>query len=573
MTNNELADVFERIANLLDINGEVVFKTLAYRRAAETLRSLPEDINIIHQQGRLAEIPGFGKAITEKASELLTTGRLDFLERLEAEVPVSLLSLLEVPDVGPKRAALFWKQARITTLADLEQAAREGRLRALPGLGEKSEARILAGIQALARRPKRMQLGTAWEIAQRWLDWLRRHPDVQRAEAAGSLRRYKNTIGDLDLVAAATQAAAVMRDFTQHAQVIRVLGQGENKSSVELANGLNIQLWLQPPERFGTLWQYASGSKDHNVRLRELAQRQGLSLSEQSITREDGSEMLCASEEEVYTALGLPCIPPVLREDSGEVQAALAGNLPVLVELAQIRADLHMHSTWSDGSQTILQMAEAARGLGLKAIAICDHSAGLGITRGMTPERIRERQIEVDEAQRRVGESIRIFSGVEVEIRADGTLDLSDEVLAGLDLVVASLHTSLRQERAVITERLLKAIRNPHVDIIGHPSGRLLPNREGADLDWEAILPAAAQAGLALEINANPSRLDLDEMYCRRAWQMGIPLSINTDAHSTGELELMAYGVTVAQRAWVPAECVLNTRSAGALESWLRSRG
>jgi DNA polymerase (family 10) len=572
MNNLQLADVFERIANLLDIKGEIIYKSIAYRRTAEVLRSLPEDINILHQQGRLTDIPGVGKAISGKIAELLTTGTLDFLADLEKEVPASLLTLLEVTDVGPKRAALFWKQANILTLADLETAARAGRLRQIPGMGEKTEARILAGIEALARRSKRMTLGTAWEIARRWLDWLRQHPDVQRAEPAGSLRRWRSTIGDLDLVASSNKPTAVMEGFIHHPEVVRILGQGGNKSSIELSNGLNIQLWLQPPERFGTLWQYASGSKDHNVRLRELAQRKGLSLSEQSILDAEGKENLCSSEEEVYAMLGLPWIPPEMREDRGEVQAAVTGSLPQLLNLDQVRNDLHMHSTWSDGTATIRSMAEAARQRGLTLIAITDHSSGMGIVNGLTLERIRQQRQEIDAVQREMGTSMRILQGSEVEIHADGRLEFSDAVLAELDIVVASLHTSLRQEKQVITQRLLNVLRNPHVDIIGHPSGRLLPNREGADLDWEVILPAARESGIALEINANPYRLDLDEVYVRRAAEMGIPLSINTDSHSVPELGMMENGVSVARRAWAPPGDILNTWDNQRLAAWLNQR-
>ncbi|MCX7977247.1 MAG: helix-hairpin-helix domain-containing protein, partial [Bellilinea sp.] len=379
MNNQQLADIFERIANLLEISGEVVYKTLAYRRAAESLRAYPREASELYREGKLTEIPGVGKAIAEKIEELLTTGKLGFLERLEQEVPPTLLELLEIPDVGPKKVALFWKQAGITSLMDLESAARDGHLRRLPGIGEKSEQRILAGIEALRRRSKRMLLGTVRPIGLRWLNWLRGLPGIQQVELAGSLRRWKPTIGDLDLVAAAEDPAAIMDAFVRHPDVVRVLAHGENKSSIELSNGLNVQLWIQPPEKFGSLLQFVTGSKEHNVRLRELAQRKGLSLSEHGITSADGKEQFFEDENDLYRALGLDWIPPELREDRGEIQAALEHRLPNLISLQDLQAELHSHSTWSDGAMSIREMAKAAKARGLKMLAVTDHTHSLGI--------------------------------------------------------------------------------------------------------------------------------------------------------------------------------------------------
>ncbi len=573
MDNQELAAVFDKIADLMEIKGELIYKTLAYRRAAENLRVSPDEAVALHAQGRLTSIPGVGKAIAEKIAELLDTGRLEFLERLEEEVPPSLLEILEVPDVGPKKAALFWKEAGITTLFELEAAAREGHLRRLPGMGEKSEQRIVEGIDALRRRSKRMPLGVARPIALRWLNWLREQPGLLQADAAGSLRRWRSTIGDLDLVAACEDPAQVMQAFVSHPEVQRVLAQGENKSSVELSNGLNIQLWIQPPERYGSLLQFVTGSKDHNVRLRELAQRKGLSLSERGITDQNDVLQPYASEVELYAALGLPWIPPELREDRGEIQAALEGKLPRLLEVADITAELHSHSTWSDGAFSIAEMVKAARQRGLKMLAVTDHTGSLGIANGLSVERIRAQRMEIDALQEQIGSEFTILQGAEVEIKADGSLDYPDEVLAELDLVIASLHVSLRQPRAEITARLIRAMHNPHVDIIGHPSGRLLPNREGADLDMEAVLTAARETGVCLEINANPTRLDLDEVYSRRAAADGIPLAINTDAHTQADLDLMEYGVSVARRAWAPPASILNARPPEEIRAWLTSRG
>jgi len=573
MSNRDFARVFKTIGDLMEIKGENIYKILAYRRAADSLTNLGQDVNELWRAGQLEEIPGVGKAIAEKIDEMLKTGRLGFLERLTAEVPASLAELLNVPDLGPKKVALFWKQAGVTTLAELESAAREGRLRGLPGVGEKSEAKILAGIQALGRRSTRIPLGRAWPFAQNLLAWLRTQPGVEAAELGGSLRRMRSTIGDLDLVAATNDPLQVMEAFVHHPQVLNVLAQGDTKSSVEFQDGVRAQLWLHKPEQFGTSWQYATGSKEHSVRLRERAQQMGLSLSDRSIIQPDGSEKFYATEEEVYAALGMVWVPPELREDRGEVQAALNGKLPHLIERSDIRAELHSHSTWSDGQMTVLQMAEAARERGLKVLAITDHSPSLGVTGGLSVDELAAQRAEIDEAQRALGDSILLLQGNEVEIRTDGSLDYPDEALARLDFVIASLHTGLRQPREQVTRRLIRAIQNPHVDLIGHPTGRLIPEREGADLDMEAVLAAAKESGVALEINAHPSRLDLEDIYARRAAGMGIPLAINTDAHHPADLDLLPYGIATARRGWIEPEQVINTWSDERLVDWLKKRG
>jgi DNA polymerase (family X) len=573
MNNRELAETFQLIGDLMEIKGEIIYKILAYRKASDSLLNLGRDINDYYREGELTSIPGVGKAIAEKIEELLDTGKLEFLEKLKQEVPAGLAEMLKVPDLGPKKVALFWKEAGIDSLAKLESAARAGKLRKLPGMGEKSEAKILAGIAALGRRTQRHPLETAYPAALELLAYLRQAPGVVAAEAAGSLRRMRPTVGDLDILAASNDPKQVMQAFVTHPQVLEVTGHGEMKSSVEFQNGLRAQLWVQPPERFGTALVYATGSKDHNVRLRELALDMGLSLSEKSFLKEDGSEITCAKEEEVYEVLGLPWIPPELREDRGEVQAAKAGQLPQLLERDHIVSELHTHSTWSDGKNTIREMALAARERGLKVLAVTDHSAGLGITGGLSIEQLWEQRAEIEAVQKELGDSLRLLHGTEVEIKADGELGFPDEVLAKLDIVIASIHVGLRQPREQITERMLKALRNPHVDIIGHPTGRLIPNREGADLDMEAVFAAAAEEGVALEINAHPRRLDLEDVYARRAIEKGIRLSVNTDAHSPADLDLMHFGIATARRGWVQPQDVLNTWEPGRLLDWLAERG
>ncbi len=568
-TNRQLADLFEKIGSLLEIKGEVIYKILAYKKAAENLRAYPREAIEMLKEGKLQEIPGVGKAIAEKIEELYQTGELEFLQKLTKEIPLSLLELLQVTDLGPKKAFLFWKQAGISNLAELELAAQEGRLRGLPGMGEKSEAKIIAGIQALQRRTGRTPLGKAFQFYHELADYLQKVPGVIRVEPAGSLRRMRSTVGDLDILAAVENSQGVMDAFIRHPQVVRVMGHGEIKSSVEFDNNIHAQIWAHPPQRFGTALQYATGSKEHNVRLREIALKQGLSLSEHALTRSDGSEIFCANEEDVYATLGLAWIPPELREDRGEVQQALTGKMPQLLTSSDVVMELHCHTTWSDGTLTVLEMAEEAIKRGKKLLVITDHSGSLGIAGGLNIEDLKKQRKEIDAVQEKVGDRIRLLQGSEVEIHADGSLDFPDEVLADLDFVIASLHTSLRQPREKITERLLRAIANPNVDLIGHPTGRLLPDREGADLDMDVILQAAAANGTGLEINAHPSRLDLDDIYARRAAELGIPLAVNTDAHSASDLDLLNFGIGTARRGWVQPNQVLNAWGVDKFMSWL----
>jgi DNA polymerase (family 10) len=389
---------------------------------------------------------------------------------------------------------------------------------------------------------------------------------------AGSLRRMRATIGDIDLVAAVDDPLPIMQAFVDHPLIEKVTMQGAVKTSVELRNGLRAQLWIHPPKEWGTALQYATGSKEHSVRLRELAVVRGCSLSDHSIILEDGQELFLPTEEGVYEFFDMQWVPPELREDRGEIQAALEHQLPHLIELKDIRGDLHNHSTWSDGTVSIKAMAEAARDRGYIYIGITDHTGSLGIVQGMKPEDVKKQREEIDKVQADLGDSIRILQGAEVEILSDGSLDYPDEVLASLDIVFASLHSGLRQPRDVVTSRLIKAMRNKNVDVIGHPTGRLIPNREGADLDMEAILKVAQETGIALEINAHPSRLDLEDIYARRAVEMGIPLCINTDAHAPDGLDMMFYGVATARRGWVEPHNVLNTWKIDKLEKWLKAR-
>jgi DNA polymerase (family 10) len=575
MRNRDIAQIFENIADLLEIKGESIHRVLAYRNAGQVIREISRDLSAIYAEGKLTEINGIGSTLAEKIEELLTTGKLEFYERLTAEIPVSLLDVLRVNGVGPKKAKLFWKELNITTLPALEAAARAGQLRNLSGMGAKSEQKIIEGIDALARRTDRIPLGLALPVAQAILEDLLTLPEALKGDLAGSVRRFRPTIGDIDILIAAEKAEPIMERFVKREDVARVLGHGLSKSSVELLQGQQVDVKILPPERYGTGLAYFTGSQAHNIRMRELALKQGLSLNEHAFTYTDGreGEILCATEEEVFAVLGLPWIPPELREDRGEIEAALAGELPHLIRQSDIQADLHMHTTWSDGELSVLDMARIAQSRGLSYIVITDHSRSLGIANGLSIERLWEQREEIRAANQIMGSGFRIFHGTEMEIKSDGTLDFPDEVLAELDVVIASLHTGLRQPREQVTQRMLAAIRNPHVDIIAHPSGQMIPTREPADLDMDAVFAAAREHDIALEINSNPSRLDLEASAARRAAELGIKITINTDSHSGADFENLMYGIGTARRAWLPKEAVINTWSVDQFTEWIRARG
>jgi len=570
MTNREVAAVFAEMADILAIQGENYHRIMAYRRAAENIAALGRPLEEVWRAGELETIPGIGKTLAAKIDELMRTGRLEAYEKLKAQVPDGVVAMLEVPDVGPRKAALFWKELGITSIDELEAAARAGRLRGLRGMGVRSEQKVLEGIQALKRRTGRIPLGDAWELARALLAPLREVAGVVQAAPAGSLRRMRETVGDLDLLVAATDPEPVMARFCQLPQVAEVLLSGPTKTSVRTHDGFQVDLRVLEPARWGTALQYFTGSQAHNIRLRGLALDRGLSLSEYALKREGGAEIICATEEEVYAALGLPWIPPELREDRGEVEAALEGRLPHLVELEDLQGDFQFHTTWSDGHSSLLEMARAARARGLKYALVTDHSHGLGVVRGVGPDDLRRQRAEIEEVNRKLGGDFRVLAGVEVEVRADGSLDLPDEVLAELDLVVAAIHSGLRQDRERVTARALAAVRHPHVDILAHPTGRLIGQREGADVDMEALLQAAAETGTAIEVNGHPLRLDLNDVHVRRAVELGVTLVISSDSHDTGGFDVLRFGVATARRGWATPADVLNTRSAEEVLAWAR---
>jgi DNA polymerase (family 10) len=575
MNNRDIVEIFDQVADMLAIRGDQIHRVLAYRRAAESIAALGRDINQVAAEGSLTEVPGIGKTLAAKIEEMLSTGRLEFHERLSQEIPVALLELLRVEGLGPKRVKQIYETLGVTTLEELSAAAREGELSKLPRMGKKTEDRLLRAIEALQRHgDERTPIGEAWPVAQALLAALREIPGVRKTAVAGSLRRMKETIGDVDLLVAADDPEPVMERFCTLDNIESVAARGPTKSRVVLLSGLGVDLRVLPSDRWGTLLSYFSGSKDHNVRLRELALKQGLSLNEHAFTPESGEpEILCATEEEVYGTLGLPFIPPTLRENRGEIEAAIAGELPDLVQVESILGDLHVHSTWSDGGMTILEMAQAGEACGLTHIVISDHSRSLGIGNGLSIERLQAQAIDVREADRIMGPDFRVLHGTEMEIKADGTLDYPDDVLSELDFVIAGLHTSLSQPRERVTDRMLNAIWNPHVDMIAHPTGRLFPDRPGADLDMDMILESSAATGTILEVNANPSRLDLRDVHVRRAIKLGVKIAINTDAHHSDHFDFLHYGVATAQRGWAETEQIVNTWPVGRLLDTLRGSG
>jgi DNA polymerase (family 10) len=596
LSNGDLARVFHEIGDLLEVKGEVVFKTVAYHRAADAIDRWPESVAQAYRDGRPPAIPGVGKALADKLDELARTGRLAYHERLRAEFPATLIGLLDVPGVGPKTVRAVYQELGVESVEDLGRAARSGRIREMRGFSLKTEQAILDGIEHLQARQARMHVDRAEATAARLADALADTPGVAWIEPAGSLRRRRESVGDLDLLAETTDSAALVERFTSLPGVDAVLGAGSHKAAVRLAEGPQVDLMIVPPGEAGTYRIHFTGSKAHNVRLRSRARDRGWSLSEKGFLRisEDGEPVdgpgaelrTFATESEAYAFLDLAWIPPELREDRGEIEAADEDRLPALVKLADLRGDLHSHSDWSDGTQPIEAMAEAARRRGLEYLVLTDHTVSLAIARGLDPGRFGRQRGIVDALNARYAAEeasgsapgsaapggFRLLHGCELEIRADASLDLPDEVLADFDVVVASLHVGRRQPRERLTERVLAAISSPHVDVIAHPAGRMIGERDDLDLEWEAVYAAAAETGTALEINGSPPRLDLAPERARRAVEVGCLVAIDSDAHRIEEFEHLRWGTEQARRAWVEPGVVLNARPRDELLAWVAAK-
>jgi len=547
MDNLDVAAALREIADLLEFRGDEPFKVRAYRKAATALEMLPEPVTALAEQGALTRVPGIGKAIAAKITELLTTGQIAYLEELRQAVPPGVRALTEVPGLGARTAYLLYTRLGIDSLDRLELAARRGELRALPGMGPRKEAAILEGLKKLRRMRRAIPLGAALPVAAELLAWLRQQPEVVAAEAAGDVRRRVEVVTELPIVVATTEPASVSAALAR-LPLGTVKEQETDRVVLTTGLGLTIPVALVPPEHFALALMTLTGSPAHLEALGPLPP--------------------APTEEAIYARLGLPFIPPELREGRGEVEAAREGRLPRLLEVADLKGDLHTHTRASDGTATLLEMVEAARQMGHRYLAVCDHSQSLAVARGLTPERLRAQGEEIRRLNRDLGD-FRILHGTEVDICKDGSLDFPDEVLAELDVVVASIHSHMGLDAEAQTERLLKAIYHPHVDIIGHPTGRVLGRRDPYPFDVDRVLAACRETGTALEVSADPSRLDLNDELARRAVEAGVMLVINTDAHSTRGLGLLPYGVAQARRAWVEPRHVVNTMDLPDLLEWL----
>jgi DNA polymerase (family 10) len=565
--NPQIARVFEEVADVLEIQGSNPFRIRAYRNAVRTVEGQATPLRRMVEEGRpLTELPGIGKEMAAHIKEMVETGTLGFRDELLAEVPRSLIELMRLPGLGPKKARKLWDDLQIGSVDALEEAAKAGRIAAVPGFGAKTQEKILAGIQEHRQHSSRMLLSEAERSVEPLLAYLRELPALERLEVAGSYRRRRETVGDIDLLAIAAEpaaATAIMERFRQYGQVDKVLMAGETRSSIVLGSGLQVDLRVVPPECYGAALVYFTGSKEHNVKLRRRAVEQGLRISEYGVFRveEEGKEGECIGgreEEDVYAAVGLPFVPPEMREDRGEIEAAAAGRLPRLLRREDLRGDLHMHSTWSDGRDTIEDMAVACAARGYEYMVISDHSKALAMTNGLDAYRLRLQWKEIEGIQRRHPE-IRILKAMEIDILADGALDLEDEMLAGLDLVLVSLHSRLDLPEAEQTARVLRALEHPEVNIFCHPTARLINRRKPAALDIDTVLRRAAELGVAVELNSSPHRLDLKDSHLILARELGCKIVVNTDSHRTRELDLVRYGVEQARRAWLEPGNVLNT--------------
>jgi len=566
MTNAEIAAVLEQVADLLEFKDENPFRVRAYRNAARAIRDLTESVAAIAADDgeRLLAIDGIGKAVAEKVATLARTGHLPQLTELLAEIPESVLAIMRIPGIGPKKAAALYHQLGVKTLDELKQACEAGRVRELKGFAAKTERTILDGMTLAASAGQRLYWAEADQIAQELRGHLQGCAALEQLELAGSYRRGRDTVGDLDLLAVAGEAAEVMDRFAGFPGVASVLGRGDTKMSVRLSSGLQIDLRIVPRESFGAALQYFTGSKAHNVFLRGLAKQRGLKINEYGVFRVDGDRetyVAGATEEEVYGALDLPCFPPELREARREFEWAQAGELPELVCREDLRGDLHTHTLETDGRDTIEEMAEAARRRGLKYLAITDHSQRVTMAHGLDPQRLLAQWEQIDRLNEQLGRGFTLLKGIECDILEKGGLDLPDDVLAQADWAVASIHYGQRQPRDQITKRIVDALANPHVCCIAHPTGRLLNKREAYEVDMDAVFAAAARHGKMLELNSNPMRLDLDDVACAAAKSYGIPIVIATDAHQTESLDDLRYGVLQARRGGLTKADVANALS------------
>ncbi|MEE2668730.1 MAG: DNA polymerase/3'-5' exonuclease PolX [Gemmatimonadota bacterium] len=585
MDNIEIASILEELADLLEIKGSNPFRIRAYRNAVRTIGGLTFPLSLmVAKEEDLTDLPAVGKDISSHIVELVRTGRLSRLEEVAGEVPRSLGQLVKLDGVGPKKAKKLWESLGVTTVDELEMALVGGRVEDLEGFGATSAAKIVRAIQDFRRYSGRFLISQVDGLIRAFLEYMREAPTVQRIEVAGSYRRRQETIGDVDILAQAElPAREIMERFTTFNAVERIVSAGETRGSVVLRSGLEVDLRIIPEVSFGAALHYFTGSKEHNVALRHLARRKGLRVNEYGVfripkgadpteaTNDIGKRIAGKTEESVFEAVGVTWISPLLRENRGELDVAREGAVPDLLTLDDIQADLHMHSTWSDGKFSIEDMARACQARGYGYLAISDHSPALAMVGGITPEKAEDQWKEIGLVQERL-DGITIFKSLEVDILRDGSLDMTDEVLEALDLVIISVHSLMDMDETTMTDRVIRAMQHPSVDIIAHPTGRLLGRREPFQLDTDEVLRAALDLDVAVEINANPNRLDLNDVQARRAKELGVKITINTDAHSTQGLDHMSYGVDQARRGWIERDDVLNTMTVDRFHRWLGRR-
>jgi len=569
MKNRVIAEMFDRIADILEFKGEIPFRVLAYRKASRVIQDLRDDIDSIWKEGKLEEIPGIGKGMAKKIDEYLSTGKMAKYEEVTKGVPSSLIDLLNIQGLGPKTLSLAYEKLNVKNLEDLKRVIADGSLAKLPRMGEKKVENINKGIQLFVASRERMSLGIALPVAERVIEELKKAAKVKRISTAGSLRRLKETIGDIDILSEGTDGEEIIKKFTSLPSVGRALASGGTKGSIIVEDGTQVDLRVVEPDSYGAALQYFTGSKDHNVKLREIAKKQGLKINEYGVFRGE-SRIGGKNEEDIYKAVGIPMMAPELREDRGEIEAAIDGTLPNLVTLADIKGDFHVHSVYSDGSDSIMTIAEKGISMGYGFVAICDHSKSARYAGGMNEAALLKQIAEIKKVNSRLkGKGFQLLTGIEVDIKADGSLDFSDEILKKLDLVVASIHSGFKQR---VTERIVSAMKNPYVHIIGHPTGRLISRREGYEVDLGKVMEAAKDTRTALEINAYYDRLDLSDIACRKAKELGITLAIGTDSHSTAHLDFMKFGLAVARRGWLEKPDLLNTLRTETLLARLKSK-
>ncbi|KKQ90527.1 MAG: PHP domain/helix-hairpin-helix motif protein [Berkelbacteria bacterium GW2011_GWA1_39_10] len=573
MTDKEIGQTFYQIAKILELgNPADRFRIIAYERAAQTIENYAEEMKDVYRKGgikALNDIPDVGGSIAEKIEELLKTGKLKYLDEIKKDVPVSEVEFLKIPGVGPKTAIKITKELKAKNIDDLEKKLKSGKGDEL--FKAKTATNILRGIQIMKRMTGRMLITEALPLAEEIVTYLKKVKGVEKIDYVGSLRRMKETIGDIDIIAASSNPRKLIEEFIKFPGISQVLTKGETKSTVIHNQKTQIDLEILPADEYGSLLQHFTGSKEHNVAMRTYAQTKNMSFSEHGFKFE-GKLHKFTTEKKVYNFLGMDFIEPELRENTGEIEAALKHKLPKLVELTDIKSDLHVHSNWSDGAMTISEIVRAAEKLGYEYIVISDHTVGLGIANGLDEKRLELRQKEIEKVQK-IHPKIKILSSVEVNIKADGDLDIKDWMLEKLDIVTASVHTSFFQDKETMTNRLIKAINHPHVDIIGHPSGRIIGQREPYEVDWSQVFRACKETGTVLEISAFPNRLDLKDSLCREAKSYGVKFAISTDSHQAGHLELMRFGVAVARRGWLEKEDIVNSRDVNSLILWSKRSG